>query len=429
MSNSLDLSVIVPALDEGSNLAVMLPQLRQVLQELGAANEVLIVVQRPDTRTLEAAARVGAHVIEQSQPGYGGALLKGFAVARGEYLLTMDADCSHRPVFLRDLWRCRHAAEITIASRYAPGGSAKMTPGRYLLSRVLNVFFSRSLSLRVRDMSSGFRLYRADVLRNLKPRGRDFDILQEILVHAYARGWHVQEVPFEYVDRNRGRSHARVFYFGLAYLRTVWSLWKLRNSIESADYDYRAFDSPIFLQRFWQRRRFRYVTRLAAGQGPVLDVGCGSSRIISALPPLSVGLDVAPNKLRFARRFSRPLVQASGFALPFSDGAFPCVVCSQVIEHVPVYPPMLDELCRVLAPAGRLVLGTPDYARWQWVLLEQLYRMAAPGGYGDEHISHYTREGLVDALSERGFVIEATHYILRGELIMAARKPAPTPVE
>jgi SAM-dependent methyltransferase len=423
---ALDLSVIIPALDEGPNLAVMLPQLRQVLQELGAANEILIVVQRSDPQTRAAAARAGARVIEQDEGGYGGALRTGFAAARGRYLLTMDADCSHRPIVLRDLWRRRHAAEISIASRYVPGGQARMPPGRYLLSRILNTFFSRGLSLTVRDMSSGFRLYRADTIRDLTSRRRGFDILQEILVHAYARGWQVQEVPFEYVARNQGSSHARLLSLGLAYLRSVWPLWKLRNSIASADYDNRAYDSPIFLQRFWQRRRFRHVNGLASGQGPVLDVGCGSSRILSALPPGSVGVDIALSKLRYARRFSRPLVQASGFTLPFPDGAFPCVVCSQVIEHVALAPPMLDELCRVLAPGGRLVLGTPDYAHWQWTTLERLYRLVAPGGYGDEHISHYTREGLVDALRTRGLAIEATHYILQGELIMAARAPNPS---
>jgi SAM-dependent methyltransferase len=156
----------------------------------------------------------------------------------------------------------------------------------------------------------------------------------------------------------------------------------------------------------------------------VLDVGCGSSRIIGALPPGSVALDVLSNKLRFARRFGVPRVRGSGFALPFADETFPCVLCSQVIEHVPMVPSMIDELCRVLAPGGRLVLGTPDYDRWEWVWIEKAYGMAAPGGYADEHISHYSRKGLLEDFARRGYTHEATRYILRGELILAFRKPA-----
>jgi len=89
-------------------------------------------------------------------------------------------------------------------------------------------------------------------------------------------------------------------------------------------------------------------------------------------------------------------------------------------------PSMIDELCRVLQPGGRLVLGTPDYDRWEWVWMEKAYGLAAPGGYADEHISHYTRKGLLDEFARRGYTHEATRYILRGELILAFRKPVAT---
>ena len=138
------------------------------------------------------------------------------------------------------------------------------------------------------------------------------------------------------------------------------------------DYDDRAHDSRIPLQRYWQRR-FRHVTELVAGEGPVLDIGCRSSRIIrragraAAWPSnSSVAGCVTP--------------AASGEAsctgpdsrCHFVTPRFRCVLCSQVIEHVPKESPILDELCRVLAPGGRLVLGTPDYANWQWVYIEKL---------------------------------------------------------
>ena len=423
MADCCDLSVVIPALNEGANLKILLPELRNVLDDFGIRYEILVITHQADRETREATVQSGAQMIAQNERGYGGALLTGFAAARGTYVLTMDADISHRPVFVRDLWAGRQAAEVTIASRYAAGGRARMPVGRYRLSRVLNVFFHRGLSLPIHDLSSGFRLYRAEVVKAQSLAARDFDILPEILVRAYIAGWRVQEIPFEYVPRRHGSSNARIFRFGLAYLRTFWSLWKLRNSILAADYDDRAYDGPIFLQRYWQRRRFRHITDLIAGQGPVLDVGCGSSRIISALPARSVALDILSAKLRYAHKFSRPLVQGSGCHLPFPDSAFPCVLCSQVIEHVARDSPILDELCRVLAPGGRLVLGTPDYDRWEWVIIEKLYRFFAPGAYADEHITYYNRRGLIDFFTNRRFMLESVRYILRGELILAFRKP------
>lgn len=418
-----DLSVVIPALHEAQNLVALLPALRDVLRQIGVRSEILIVTSDPDAATMDAATTWGAQLVEQPAAGYGQALVAGFAHARGQYVMTMDADLSHRPAFIRDLWQRRHEAEITVASRYVPGGRACMPRRRYALSVVLNKVFSRGLSLRVRDMSSGFRLYAASVLRGAECRAPGFEILQEILVGAYMEGWRVQEVPFEYAPREHGTSHARVFRFGLAYAKTFWSLWKRRNSILAADYDDRAYDSPIPLQRYWQRSRFRHVTALIEAQGAVLDVGCGSSRIISALPAGSVALDVLLRKVRYARKFGKPLVVGSGFSLPFRDESFPCVVCSQVIEHVPKESPMLSELCRVLAPGGRLVLGTPDYARAEWRITERLYGFFAPGAYADEHIAHYTRSELIDLFEEQGFRLEAVRYILRGELIVAFRKP------
>jgi dolichol-phosphate mannosyltransferase len=417
----LDLSVLIPALNEGKNLTILLPQLNALLKRLKVQYEIFVLTQKADQLTQMAAREHGARVVEQTRPGYGGALVSGFAEARGEYLLTMDADLSHPPEFVDNLWEQRHEADVTIASRYLPGGHADMGMYRYALSRILNAAFSRGLDVPIHDLSSGFRLYRTAVIRGQQITSRDFDVLQQIVVQAFAEGWRVREVPFSYQPRKHGSSNARVLRVGVACMRTFGQLWRLRNSILAADYDDRAHDSRIPLQRYWQRSRFRHVTELIAGEGPVLDVGCGSSRIIGSLPHRSVGVDILQRKLRYARRFSRPLVRASAFALPFPDASFSCVLCSQVIEHVPKDSPVLDELCRVLRPGGRLVLGTPDYANWQWVYIEKLYGLV-PGGYADEHISHYTNAELVRIMRDRGLSFEQERYILRGELIQAFRK-------
>ncbi len=423
MTPQLDLSIILPSHREGPNLATLLPQIREVLVALGARAEILVIVRQRDDETVVAAAANSAQIIEQREPGYGGALRTGFARAGGRYVLTMDADLSHRPEFIADLWKSRGSAEVLIASRYVRGGSAKMPLRRRLLSGILNGLFARGLSLPIRDMSSGFRMYDSRVLRAQQFAARDFDVLQEILVQTYAEGWRVREIPFRYEPRAYGSSNARVIAFGLVYLRTFYSLWKLRNSILSADYDDRAFDSPIPLQRYWQRSRYRIVKDFIPPGLRTLDVGCGSSRIIGALPPGSVAVDILLRKLRYARRFDRLLVQASGFSLPFPEGSFPCVVCSQVIEHLPRRSPLLSELCRVLSPGGRLILGTPDYGGWQWPLIEAIYARVAPGAYADEHITHYTRQELVELFLAQKYTLEASQYILKAELVLVFRKP------
>jgi predicted SAM-dependent methyltransferase len=98
-------------------------------------------------------------------------------------------------------------------------------------------------------------------------------------------------------------------------------------------------------------------------------------------------------------------------------------VSSQVIEHIPREQVLFDEMWRVLRPGGMLIIGTPDYATWQWRTIEPLYGMLMPWAYRDEHISHYTREELSGILERMGFVHEETAYVAHAELIMRYRKP------
>ena len=127
-------------------------------------------------------------VLEQTEPGYGGALLAGFAAARAPYVLTMDADLSHRPSFVSEMWQARLKAHVLIASRYVPGGKAEMSAFRRLLSKILNVTYARVLSLPYKDLSSGFRMYQLDAVKSLQLQARDFDVLEEILLAGLCRG-------------------------------------------------------------------------------------------------------------------------------------------------------------------------------------------------------------------------------------------------
>lgn len=418
----MDLSVVIPAWNEADNLVKLLPQLHAVLAQIGCEYEIIVVDNHSEDTTAEVCQAAGASLLQQTEPGYGGALREGFKHASGEYILTMDADFSHAPEFIPLMWSERTNADVIIASRYIGGGSTDMSWYRYVLSIILNRVYTRVLSLPVRDISSGFRLYRASILRDLDLKSNDFDALEEILVECYGQGYRIIEMPMHYRPREQGKSKVRLLRFGIAYLKTLFRMWKWRNSIAAADYDARAFDSMIPLQRYWQRKRYQVVLGMIDRSKQCLDIGCGSSRIFSGLSADSIGLDIQMNKLRYARRYQRRLVNASAFALPFRDGAFEQVLCSEVIEHLEASEQPFREMNRVLKMGGRLVLGTPDYGRTPWLVLEWLYRPFAPGAYGDEHITHYTRENLLRMLQQYGFQCDQTRYICGAELIASFTK-------
>ena len=417
-----DLAIVLPARNQASSLRSLLPALSSAVARLGITAEVIVVDAGSTDDTGQTARALGARVVPQQRAGYGAALMEGIAAAPDAmFVMTVDADLPESLTFFGDLWAAREGADLVVASRYMPGGVSRTSSIRRVLSRLLNRVFSHALSVPVHDLSSGYRLYRRRTASALAVTSADFAVLPEMLVRLYAEGYRVVEVPFQFASHSEGRSSGELARLGWSYLTALVRLWQLRNSIASADYDHRAHDSVIPLQRYWQRARHRIILDFSRAGGRILDVGCGSSRILRDLPG-AVGVDVLLRKLRFLRPSHPQVAQASVFALPFGDASFDTVICSEVIEHIPDDPVVLGELTRVLRPGGTLVLGTPDYGRLLWHIIEWAYGKVAPGGYADEHITHFDRRGLEARLDGLNYERLDCQYVGACEMILKARK-------
>jgi dolichol-phosphate mannosyltransferase len=170
------------------------------------------------------ASSVPITVIHRSgKTGLASAVLEGAAAARASVVTVMDADLSHPPELLPALWRAiQGGADIAVASRYVPGGAIERWPlVRRLVSRVATLAARYGLGLRVRDPLSGFFAVRRDLLTGYRYRGLGYKLLVEIL--ATHRGHPVAEIPYRFVDRQRGKSKLGAGEI-LAFLRLLWHL-------------------------------------------------------------------------------------------------------------------------------------------------------------------------------------------------------------
>jgi SAM-dependent methyltransferase len=330
---------------------------------------------------------------------------RALASTTAGYVLLADPAHVSADLLAR-LWQERHAAGLVLATG---------TP-----SVVTDAFAARAVRIARRVLSlpvlpdASLVLLRRDALATLPVADSRFEWLLEAIVHVNADGWPIVRVgPDSIVPPGDAGASAS----------TLYRLWVTRNSAFSADYDERAYNSLIPLQRYWQRTRYRIITGFVDPGSHILDIGCGSSRIVQALPH-AVGLDIQLKKLRRISGSTRKLVQATITRLPFRDDAFETLICSQVIEHVP--EPLVDwrEFNRVLVAGGTFVVGTPDYATVAWPLLEWAYDIVHPKGYVNEHINRYTAASLRGCLERHGFEVTDTAYVGGGELIYRARKTA-----
>jgi dolichol-phosphate mannosyltransferase len=232
MSEPIELSVVIPAYEEADSLRQILPALKLVVDELAPRHEILVIdTMQPKDSTPAVCEQFGVtRIARQGGDMYGDAVRTGFAVARGEFVLMMDADGSHNPQALRDLWPFRHDYDLVIASRYVSGGQTENPPILIFMSQIVNIAFRLVLRLKCFDVSNSFRLYRGADVKRLHLECDHFDVVEEILVKLAAthENFRIKEVPFTFEKRKAGKTKRRLITFILGYLGTLMRLSRLQ---------------------------------------------------------------------------------------------------------------------------------------------------------------------------------------------------------
>lgn len=228
--------IVIPTYNEARNISDAIHRIKRQLPEI----DIIVVDDSSPDGTADVVRSLSEiytniEVIERDEKlGLGSAYRLGFSIAleRGATsVVEMDADLSHEPESLPQLIRAveTEGADLCIGSRYVRGGAS---PGlktyRLLLSRAGNLYAGLSLGIKIKDATSGFRVYSADILRKIdvdtvSADGYAFQI--EMAFRVQAGGGLVVERPIIFRDRLYGTSKMSFRVVNEAiFLCTIWGI-------------------------------------------------------------------------------------------------------------------------------------------------------------------------------------------------------------
>jgi dolichol-phosphate mannosyltransferase len=228
----------LPAYEEADNLRVLLPRLHEVARLLTSSYEIIVADPASPRDETPAICRENnaRYVPREGGSLYGDAIRTALKAVNGRHVIIMDADGSHPPAFLPQLWRYREECDLVIASRYVRGGKTENPFILIFLSVVVNVTFRVILSLNCHDVSNSFRLYDGRELKALSLQCDNFDIVEEILVklNSKERPLRIKEVPFTFEKRKAGKTKRNLITFTLGYIGTLYKLYQIKCQAQNA---------------------------------------------------------------------------------------------------------------------------------------------------------------------------------------------------
>lgn len=214
-------SVVMPCLNEEETVGICVRKAINWLQRTGRPGEVLVVDNGSTDRSVQIATEAGARVIHERRRGYGQAYLRGFAEARGDYVVMGDSDdtydFSDLDALIEPLGR---GADMVLGNRFAGGIAAGAMPWahRHIGSPIINGLIRLFFGTRIGDSQSGLRAFRRSVTDRLGLRSSGMELASEMIVSASRAGLNIAEVPAPYALR-RGESKLNTLRDGWRHMR------------------------------------------------------------------------------------------------------------------------------------------------------------------------------------------------------------------
>jgi glycosyltransferase involved in cell wall biosynthesis len=219
----LELSVVMPCLNERETVGVCVRKALASLNEAGIRGEVIVGDNGSSDGSIEIAQSEGARVVHVADKGYGNALKGGILAARGEYVLMADSDDSYDfGHIMRFLKQLRAGSDLVMGNRFRGGIAKRAMPPlhRYLGNPVLTAIGRLFFSSPCDDFHCGMRGFRKDSFLRMDIRSTGMEFASEMVVKASLLRMKVSEVPTTLSPDGRSHPpHLRTWRDGWRHLR------------------------------------------------------------------------------------------------------------------------------------------------------------------------------------------------------------------
>ncbi len=231
----MGISVVLLAYKEEENLRVLLPQIIENVEKCDEEYEIVVVdTAEPTDNTKDVCEQYGARYINQEEPGFGGAFRTAIKYAEMDKFLIMDSDGSHPPVNIPDIYNkfVNEKCDVVIGSRYCEGGISNDATSSRIMSHILNFAYRIAIGVNAKDLSTDYRMYYTNALKQVELTCVNYDVLEEVLLklklNKQNKKLSVGEVPINFQKRLYGESKRQLLKFILSYAKTIFRLMGLR---------------------------------------------------------------------------------------------------------------------------------------------------------------------------------------------------------
>lgn len=218
-------SVIIPVFNEEVTIGDVVTRTKTTLEKLGVTYEVLVVDDGSSDRSAEIAQEQKANVLRECHKGKGFALRCGFSHAKGDLVVTLDADGSHKPeeipLVLRNLIDNRN--DFVVGSRFANSkdNKTKIPKINRAGNKLFNTMTGYLTGLKITDSQSGFRAIRSSLIKRMKLGSHGYEVESEMLIKALRMGARVAEIPISFDQRTVGSSKLDPIRDGIKILYAI----------------------------------------------------------------------------------------------------------------------------------------------------------------------------------------------------------------